>query len=98
MGAWCGSWPKALISFANIFLSGQPGTFVVKLKNSQSGILRVAINGPSTPTDVALKCSEMSDGYEFTYVPSVNGIHFVCVEFGDRHVAGSPFKVHVTGA
>ena len=74
---------------------GQRARFLVNTVNAGSGALSVVIEGPSK---VQLNCSEVDEGYEFTYVPTAPGEYTITIKYGGNfHVVGSPFRVHVTG-
>lgn len=74
---------------------GAPSRFLVTTMNAGAGTLGVIVEGPSK---VAVACTEADDGYEFTYTPSAPGEYFVNVKYCNVGVAGSPFKVIVTGS
>jgi filamin len=63
--------------------------------NAGSGALSVTVEGPSK---VQLNCSEVDDGYEFSYLPTVPGDYNIAIKYGGNfHIVGSPFTAHITG-
>jgi len=54
----------------------------------------VIVDGTSK---VAVSCAEVDEGYEFTYTPTAPGDYFVNIRYCNVNVAGSPFKVVVSG-
>ena len=76
-------------------MTGQPCKFIVNTVNAGSGALAVTVDGPSK---VQLTCKEVADGYEFTYTPTAPGDYLITIKYaGNVHIAGSPFKAHITG-
>ncbi|ESN90148.1 hypothetical protein HELRODRAFT_116537 [Helobdella robusta] len=62
--------------------------------NAGAGVLAVNIDGPSK---VAIVCSEVEEGYDFTYTPMAPGDYYITVKFCSVTIAGSPFKAVITG-
>jgi filamin len=54
----------------------------------------VNIDGPSK---VALVCSEVGEGYEFSYTPMAPGVYMIMVKYSNITIAGAPFKAVVSG-
>ena len=73
---------------------GEKASFVIDTSNVGAGTLSVTVDGPSK---VDMDCNEANQGYEVSYCPSVPGDYFVTVKYNGENVAGSPFKVIVTG-
>ncbi len=79
----------------NVAFVGEPCKFIVNTQNAGSGALAVTVDGPSK---VQLHCSEVEEGYEFTYTPSAPGDYLITIKYaGQSHVPGSPFKAHIVG-
>lgn len=74
--------------------SGKASKFTVTTLNAGAGTLAVHVNGPSK---VALVCTEVPDGYEFTYTPMAPGSYMINVKYSNVTIAGAPFKAIVTG-
>jgi len=91
--------PALVRAFGEGLSKGQTGVvskFIVDTLKAGAGALAVNIDGPSK---VQLNCSEVSDGYEFTYVPVAPGDYLVSIKYaGNNHIPGSPFKARVTGS
>jgi len=49
------------------------------------------------PTKVALVCTEVPEGYEFSYTPMAAGNYMIMVKYSNITIAGAPFKSVVTG-
>ena len=62
--------------------------------NAGAGTLAVMIDGP---TKVALVCTEVPEGYEFSYTPMAAGNYMIMVKYSNITIAGAPFKSVVTG-
>ena len=62
--------------------------------NAGAGTLAVHIEGPSK---VAVVCTELDDGYEFSYTPMAEGSYMIKIKYCNVTIAGCPFKVVVTG-
>ena len=78
----------------NVTCTGKPAKFTVVTTNAGAGTLAVLIDGPSK---VALACSEVTDGYEFSYTPMAPGNYMIMVKYSNITIAGAPFKSVVTG-
>jgi len=73
----------------------QRARFLVNTVNAGSGALSVVIEGPSK---VQLNCSEVEEGYEFSYLPTAPGDYVITIKYGGNfHIVGSPFRAHITG-
>ena len=84
-----------LLNPDNATVAGEPCKFIVNTTNAGSGALAVTVDGPSK---VQLHCSEVEEGYEFTYTPSAPGDYLITIKYaGQSHVPGSPFKAHIVG-
>lgn len=75
-------------------LTGKQCKFAVVTTNSGQGTLAVHLEGPSK---VAVVCSELDDGYEFTYTPMAPGSYMIIVKYCNVTIAGCPFKANITG-
>jgi len=73
---------------------GKPSKFTVVTANAGAGTLAVHVEGPSK---VALVCTEVQDGYEFSYTPMAPGNYMIMVKYSNITIAGAPFKAVVTG-
>ena len=62
--------------------------------NAGAGTLAVHIEGTSK---LAIVCTELDDGYEFTYTPMSPGNYMIIVKYCSVTIAGCPFKAVVTG-
>ena len=62
--------------------------------NAGAGTLAVHVEGPSK---VAIVCTELDDGYDFSYTPMAAGNYMIIIKYCSVTVAGSPFKAVVTG-
>jgi len=74
--------------------AGKASKFTVVTANAGAGILAALVEGPSK---VALTCSEVADGYEFSYTPMAPGNYMIMVKYSNITIAGAPFKAVVTG-
>jgi len=43
-------------------------------------------------------CTEVAEGYEFTYTPMSPGVYMLMIKYSNVTIAGAPFKAVVTGA
>jgi filamin len=75
--------------------SGKAAKFTVITTNAGAGTLAVSIDGPSK---TALVCTEVNDGYEFSYTPMAPGVYMIMIKYSNITIAGAPFKATVTGA
>lgn len=75
--------------------TGKPSKFTVVTTNAGSGTLAVNVEGPSK---VALVCTEVADGYEFSYTPMSPGVYMLMIKYSNVTIAGAPFKAIVSGA
>lgn len=73
---------------------GKQSKFTVVTTNSGSGTLAVHLEGTSK---VAVVCTEVDEGYEFTYTPMAPGNYMIIVKYCNVTIAGCPFKAVVTG-
>jgi len=62
--------------------------------NAGAGTLAVHVDGPSK---VALVCTEVTDGYEFTYTPMTPGNYMLMIKYSNITIAGAPFKAVIRG-
>jgi len=62
--------------------------------NAGAGTLAVHIEGSSK---LAIVCTELDDGYEFTYTPMQPGKYMIVIKYCSVTIAGCPFKAVVTG-
>ena len=74
--------------------SGQPCRFVVVTTGAGSGTLAVTVEGPAR---VAVVCTDVDDGYEFTYTPTAPGDYFINIKYCNVTIAGCPHKAVVSG-
>lgn len=75
--------------------TSQKCEFIVNTQNAGSGALAVTIDGPSK---VQLTCSEIEEGYKFTYTPTAPGEYLITIKYaGTNHIPGSPFKARIEG-
>jgi len=74
--------------------SGQPCRFVVVTTGAGCGTLAVMMEGPAK---VAVVCSEVDDGYEFSYTPTAPGDYFINIKYCNVTIAGCPHKAVVSG-
>jgi len=49
------------------------------------------------PAKVAVVCSEVDDGYEFSYTPTAPGDYFINIKYCNVTIAGCPHKAVVSG-
>lgn len=78
----------------NITRPGKASKFTVVTTNAGAGTLAVHVEGPSK---VALVCTEVAEGYEFTYTPMSPGIYMIMIKYSNVTIAGAPFKAVVAG-
>lgn len=78
----------------DVILTGKPTKFVVCTVDAGSGTLAVMIDGPSK---VAIICTEVDEGYEFSYTPMAPGDYLINVKFCNVTIAGCPTKAVITG-
>jgi hypothetical protein len=62
--------------------------------NSGSGTLAVHLEGPSK---VAVVCTEVDEGYDFTYTPMAPGKYMIVIKYCNVPIAGCPFRANITG-
>ncbi|XP_012939324.2 filamin-A-like [Aplysia californica] len=74
--------------------TGEVAKFIVNTVNAGSGSLAVTVEGPSK---VKLECTEVDEGYEFSYNPTAPGDYLICIRYAGVNVAGSPFKAKIEG-
>ncbi|KAL8611652.1 hypothetical protein ACOMHN_065130 [Nucella lapillus] len=75
-------------------ITGEISKFVVNTVNAGAGALAATVEGPSK---VKLECSEVDEGYAFTYCPKAPGDYFITIRYAGVIIAGSPFKARVEG-
>jgi len=49
------------------------------------------------PTKVALVCTEVDEGYEFSYTPNAPGDYYIAIKYCNVTIAGCPHKAVITG-
>jgi filamin len=76
-------------------LVGQPSKFNIVTTSAGSGTLGVMIEGPAK---VAIICTEVEDGYEFTYSPTAPGDYMISIKYCNVTIAGCPYKAVVLGS
>ena len=74
--------------------AGQPSKFVVVTTGSGCGPLNVMMDGPAK---VAVVCTEVDEGYEFSYTPTAPGDYYIVIKYCNVTIAGCPHKAVVTG-
>lgn len=67
---------------------------MVTTVDAGSGTLAVALEGPSK---VAIICTEVDEGYEFSYTPMAPGDYLINIKFCNVTIAGCPTKAVITG-
>jgi len=77
-----------------ICVEGKVSKLTVITTNAGAGTLAVHIEGASK---LAIVCTELDDGYEFTYTPMAAGNYMVVIKYCSVTIAGCPFKAVVTG-
>jgi len=80
--------------YVYIFISGKACKFIVVTTNAGHGTLNVIIQGPSR---TAIICTELDEGYEFTYTPMAPGDYLINIKYCNVTIAGCPTKASVTG-
>ncbi|KAK2160895.1 hypothetical protein LSH36_125g02020 [Paralvinella palmiformis] len=75
--------------------TGKACKFIVVTTNAGHGTLNVIIQGPSR---TAIICTELDEGYEFTYTPMAPGDYLINIKYCNVTIAGCPTKASVTGA
>ena len=78
----------------DVAVAGKVSKFSVITTNAGAGTLAVHIEGPSK---VAIVCTELDEGYEFTYTPMAAGNYMLVIKYCSVTIAGCPFKAVVTG-
>ena len=81
-------------SVLSVVYTGSPCKFVVVTANAGAGTMAVTVEGTSK---VAVICTEVDEGYEFSYTPSAPGDYMINIRFCNVSLAGSPFKATVVG-
>ncbi|XP_076447622.1 filamin-A-like isoform X2 [Babylonia areolata] len=76
-------------------VTGDIAKFVVNTVNAGAGALAVTVEGPSK---AKLECTEVDEGYAFSYCPKAPGDYFISIRYAGINVAGSPFKARVEGS
>ncbi|KAL4100972.1 hypothetical protein QTP88_020993 [Uroleucon formosanum] len=67
--------------------------FTVETKGAGTGSLGLAIEGPS---EAKMTCKDNRDGScSIEYTPTESGDYDVSIQFAEKHIPGSPFKVTV---
>ena len=84
---------KAVVHSIYIF-AGKPSTFQVITTNSGHGTLNVTVEGPSR---VAIRCTEIDEGYQFTYTPMKVGDYLINIKYSNVTIAACPRLARVTG-
>ena len=46
---------------------------------------------------VAIQCTEVDEGYEFTYTPMAGGEYLLTIKYSNITIAGMPTKISVSG-
>ena len=77
-----------------MFYPGQPSSFVVVTTGAGCGPLAVMMEGPAR---VALVCTDVDEGYEFSYTPTAPGDYLIAIKYCNVSIAGCPHKAVVTG-
>ena len=75
-------------------MAGKVSKLSVITTNAGAGTLAVHVEGPSK---VAIICTELGEGYDFTYTPMAAGIYMIVIKYCSVTIAGCPFKAVVTG-
>lgn len=64
----------------------------VIISGAGTGSLGLAIEGPS---EAKMTCKDNRDGScSVEYTPTESGEYDVSIQFAEKHISGSPFKVH----
>ncbi|KAK2175347.1 hypothetical protein NP493_735g01030 [Ridgeia piscesae] len=74
--------------------TGKPCSFTVVTTSSGSGTLNVSICGTSR---VAIRCTEVDEGYEFTYTPMAPGEYVINIKYCNITIAACPKLAVITG-
>ena len=74
--------------------SGQPCKFVVVTTGAGCGTLAIMVEGPAR---VAIVCTEVDEGYEFSYTPTAPGDYLIVIKYCNVTIAGCPHKAVITG-
>ena len=74
--------------------AGQPCRFVVVTTGAGSGTLGILVDGPAK---VAVVCTEVDEGYEFSYTPTAPGDYFIAIKYCNVTIAGCPHKAVIAG-
>jgi len=77
-----------------VCVEGKASKLTVITTNAGAGTLAVHVEGPSK---VAIVCTELDDGYEFSYTPMAAGHYMIIIKYHSVTIAGCPFKAEVTG-
>ena len=77
-----------------VCVKGKVSKLTVITTNAGAGTLAVHIEGPSK---LAIVCTELDEGYEFTYTPMAAGNYMIIIKYCSVTIAGCPFKAVVTG-
>ena len=59
-----------------------------------SGTLGILVDGPAK---VAVVCTEVDEGYEFSYTPTAPGDYFIAIKYCNVTIAGCPHKAVIAG-
>ena len=81
-------------NYVYVCVEGKVSKLTVITTNAGAGTLAVHIEGPSK---LAIVCTELDDGYEFTYTPMAAGNYMIIIKYCSVTIAGCPFKAVVTG-
>lgn len=73
---------------------GKPCQFNVVTVGAGCGTLGITIDGPSK---VAVVCTDVEDGYEFSYTPTAPGDYFIGIRYCNVTLAGCPHKAVIVG-
>lgn len=92
--AWLCMWPTANKMYICLLLAGKPSKFMVATTCPGTGLLTVAVQGPSK---VPMTCTEFDEGYEFSYTPKAPGHYLIAVKYCHVSVPGSPYQSIVIG-
>lgn len=77
-----------------MYATGQPSKFTVITTGSGSGPLNVMMDGPAK---TAIVCTEVDEGYEFSYTPTAPGDYYIAIKYCNVTIAGCPHKAVVVG-
>ena len=71
----------------------EPNQFTIETRNAGKGDLGLSIEGPA---EAKMTCKDNSDGScDVDYIPTKPGNYEILVNYGDKKIPGSPFKVPV---